>query len=101
MNLECFAFYMMIIHSRSHIYGFCVHCVFQRYKSIHGHCNVPQKYILNPRLGRWLAQQRISMRKAKCESKPGSKGGKAMLERVHRLKEIGVFPSIGTSIGLN
>jgi hypothetical protein len=24
----------------------------------HGHCNVPQKYSLNPSLGAWVAQQR-------------------------------------------
>jgi hypothetical protein len=32
----------------------------KNFKSIHGHCNVPVRYTLNPELGRWVAMMRNS-----------------------------------------
>jgi hypothetical protein len=32
------------------------------YRKIHGHCNVPQKYIENFKLGKWVAHQRCNYR---------------------------------------
>ena len=28
------------------------------FRDVYGHCNVPQKYLTNPSLGAWVAQQR-------------------------------------------
>jgi hypothetical protein len=32
------------------------------YRKIHGHCNVPQRYSENPKLGHWVGQQRRNYR---------------------------------------
>ena len=47
-----------------------------KYKEVHGHCNVPQKYIENPELGIWVSTQR-------------SKKYSLAPERIKRLDEIG------------
>lgn len=68
----------------------------QAFKSQYGHCNVPQTHKHNPSLGRWLAQQRISMRKWK-DIKPELGGGKYKTNnwRMSMLKQLGLDASIG------
>jgi hypothetical protein len=77
----------------------CTHPL-QAFKSKYGHCNVPQTHEANPGLGRWLAQQRIGMRKTHWESKPVSKQDKKKYDRMSRLKQLGVSSFIGMQSGL-
>jgi len=49
-----------------------------------GHCNVPQKYSLNPALGKWVHKQRQDFKKAKGDPK-----SQHMLKRFKALLEIG------------
>ncbi|GFH51519.1 hypothetical protein CTEN210_07995 [Chaetoceros tenuissimus] len=56
------------------------------FKKVHGHVNVPQKYTLNPSLGRWCNNKRIAYR----EKKSGKVSKHAILEEhINRLNEIG------------
>jgi hypothetical protein len=49
-------------------WGYCVTAWEDRlseladYRKIHGHCNVPNKYSENIKLGTWVANQRIQYR---------------------------------------
>jgi len=57
------------------------------YKTVHGHCNVPNKYPQNPELGRWVAVQRTS-----------KKNGTLSGEYIERLDKIGfVWKALETS----
>ncbi|MBW2544492.1 MAG: helicase associated domain-containing protein, partial [Deltaproteobacteria bacterium] len=49
-----------------------------RFKELNGHCHVPQRFADNPRLGRWAARQRASIRRRQLSD-----------ERVRLLEEIG------------
>ena len=51
------------------------------YKEANGHCNVPQGYLENPKLARWVVSQRVFYK--------GGKHGKLNEERIRRLEEIG------------
>ncbi len=37
----------------------------EKFKALHGHCNVPQKYSLNPSLGTWVSNLRARFRRSK------------------------------------
>jgi hypothetical protein len=55
----------------------------QHYHRLHGHCNVPRCYILDPPLGVWVSGQRSRYRQMK-------KGGAPMApERVAKLERVG------------
>eukprot|EP00956_Cyclotella_meneghiniana_P027352 scaffold61109_cov22-Cyclotella_meneghiniana.AAC.5 len=42
----------------------------EQFKNAHGHCNVPQRYDENPKLGAWVHQQRVLKKKDKlCEER--------------------------------
>ena len=72
---------------------------FQDFIRKHGHSNVPQKYESNPSLGAWVARQRLIMRQWEDDQKntQHATDEKSLLigERVERLKNIGLEPSIG------
>ena len=56
------------------------------FKKVHGHVNVPQKFTLNPSLGRWCNNKRIAYR----EKKSGKVTKHAILEEhINRLNDIG------------
>jgi hypothetical protein len=37
----------------------------KQYKAVHGHCNVPQTWDVNPQLGKWVDTQRAFKKKGK------------------------------------
>lgn len=49
-----------------------------KFKELNGHCHVPQRFVDNPKLGRWAARQRASMKRKKLRS-----------DRVKLLNDIG------------
>src|SRR5205823_3571650 len=57
-----------------------------QYRRIHGNCNVPSKWRDNPQLGKWATHQREFQ-----------KTGTLSEDRIHRLNEIGFWPSAGKS----
>jgi len=61
-------------------------CDLETFKSIHGHCDVPQKCPDNPLLGRWCHNVRDSYEKVKKGQKPKIN---ISPERITRLEEIG------------
>lgn len=50
----------------------------REFKAVHGHCNVPYRYSIDPTLGRWVQNQR-EFRKKRTLRK----------DRVERLEELG------------
>ena len=78
----------------------------QAFKSKHGHCYVPQKYVPNPSLGGWVARQRHIRRKwedshegrTPCDDHKidcDVKSPLGMHERMNMLRSIGLSSSIG------
>jgi hypothetical protein len=62
------------------------------YRKIHGHCNVPQRYSENAKLGRWVADQRRYCRLRKEGNYRLRKEGKASpmtLSRIQELESLG------------
>jgi len=66
------------------------------------HCDVPQKFEENPSLGAWVARQRVQIRVWEEKHEGRTERGhtfsrKELLiwERVERLKDVGLEPSIG------
>jgi hypothetical protein len=49
-----------------------------KFKELNGHCNIPRRYVDNPRLGRWAARQRAGIRREQLSN-----------ERARLLEEIG------------
>lgn len=66
----------------------------QKFKSIHGHCNVPQKYEKNPSLGAWVARNRLFMRQWDA-MRETSRVSPVQNKRMKLLKDIGLAPCIG------
>jgi hypothetical protein len=58
----------------------------KEYKAIHGHCDVPQRYPLNVKLGRWVKDQRTF----KVQSKLSQ-------ERIDQLEELGFHWKVKTN----
>ena len=65
------------------------------------HCDVPQKFEENPSLGAWVARQRVQLRvwgeKHKGTTERGhtlSRKELMVWERLERLKDVGLEPSI-------
>ena len=59
----------------------------REYRILNGDCNVPQKYQPNPKLGKWVSNQRMFYRNLK----EGKKGGTVLSqERVARLEGLGM-----------
>jgi hypothetical protein len=66
----------------------------QKFKETHGHCNVPQKFEKNKSLGAWVARNRLFMRQ--FEQDDGTlRTSSVQCERMRRLEEIGLVPSLG------
>ena len=71
----------------------------EKFKQQYGHCNVPQKYEENTRLGAWVARQRFIMRR--CESGASEDSNDLLYdERVEKLKDLGLEASLGKSVWL-
>ncbi|KAL3784754.1 hypothetical protein HJC23_003506 [Cyclotella cryptica] len=66
----------------------------QQFKSIHGHCNVPQKYEKNPSLGAWVARNRLFMRQWDAAGEK-SRVSTVQRRRIKLLKEIGLVSCLG------
>jgi len=57
------------------------------FKSRHGHCNVPQKYSLNPSLGRWVHKQRHDLLKIQISADDETNA--LVKQRIGALNKIG------------
>ncbi|KAL7518023.1 hypothetical protein ACHAWX_002889 [Stephanocyclus meneghinianus] len=66
----------------------------QQFKSIHGHCNVPQKYEKNPSLGAWVARNRLFMRQLDALGEK-SRVSTVQSQRMKMLKDMGLVSCIG------
>ena len=66
-----------------------------------GHCNVPQQFPPNPSLGRWVARQRLFIRRCQRGRKTLSINDKFVAEKLKLLAHIGLKGNGRTASNIN